>query len=552
MASTPPSAAALAAAHKRNTEDSIHFSVPGQPFDFFSNTSNDPITFSLNGQTIDACCAEALLQGVRGLVSETPTVQESALKLMQEEKHHDFAYFADEGAKLALEKHNAIGVDLYEEDHFYSEEEDEKISIKEQIMYEILLAKATQNPQICKALLETGDIDIVNDTFLNETEHDDDNFWGNGRNLDGKNALGKAWRRVRETLKNELVSSHRVSVRYGFSALLVEKIRLNTKKGIDILRPAHPVTQLTSIDRAPPSKKAALPEDEINKLEIDDGILDAIGQIFFRRRSPKKDAHDSKSAGDAHQHKKEHEHKDDHGHRKHAHKKEVPDSKTEKTDIKDHSDSRPRHPDVDDKHRDDEVFDPTKQSEEHAKKTDATSTKHADDHKKRTDATAKQQTDATLKQQTDGRPVNQFSARTAEREREGVHFSKQINHALHDLCDQKKWVMEEGDAQVKRIRVNEETTLEVTPQEVTCNTTSKDATEGVHALVQALKTICKPGGEVVIYHTDPRQLARLAQLCQNEGLRVVGQHNNKESYTADLEAKRNQRRTMDGPSSSRR
>lgn len=66
--------------------------------------------------------------------------------------------------------------------------------IKEQIMYEICLAKFTQNENLKLKLLETGD------AYLEEGNDWGDKEWGvvNGK---GKNKLGKILMRVREELR---------------------------------------------------------------------------------------------------------------------------------------------------------------------------------------------------------------------------------------------------------------------------------------------------------------------------------------------------------------
>ena len=73
--------------------------------------------------------------------------------------------------------------------------------VKDDIMYEICKAKFSQNPDLSKKLLATGD------EYLEEgTTGWHDNYWGNCscekcKNIEGKNTLGKILMRVREELK---------------------------------------------------------------------------------------------------------------------------------------------------------------------------------------------------------------------------------------------------------------------------------------------------------------------------------------------------------------
>lgn len=67
--------------------------------------------------------------------------------------------------------------------------------IKVEIMKKGLLAKFSQNPDICKILMSTGDEDIVEKTNV-------DHFWGCGSRGDGLNMLGKLLVEVRGILRS--------------------------------------------------------------------------------------------------------------------------------------------------------------------------------------------------------------------------------------------------------------------------------------------------------------------------------------------------------------
>jgi ribA/ribD-fused uncharacterized protein len=67
-------------------------------------------------------------------------------------------------------------------------------SVKDDIMYQVCLAKFTQNADIKEKLLATGDKELVEDNWW----HDD--YWGRHFG-DGKNKLGITLMSVRETFK---------------------------------------------------------------------------------------------------------------------------------------------------------------------------------------------------------------------------------------------------------------------------------------------------------------------------------------------------------------
>ena len=67
---------------------------------------------------------------------------------------------------------------------------------KDDIMREALRAKFTQNEELKKILLETGDAHLVEHTT-------NDRYWGDGGDGSGKNMLGKLLMELRDELKNE-------------------------------------------------------------------------------------------------------------------------------------------------------------------------------------------------------------------------------------------------------------------------------------------------------------------------------------------------------------
>ncbi|MEY3197023.1 MAG: hypothetical protein RLZZ59_391, partial [Pseudomonadota bacterium] len=96
-------------------------------------------------------------------------------------------------------------------------------SNKERLMYELIRMKATQNPEVAKALLDTGSAPIIENTKL--ALHDDP-FWGNGQNGDGRNALGRLWEQLRHDLSKELSAIGQIQVRTGISRDLHQSLGL--------------------------------------------------------------------------------------------------------------------------------------------------------------------------------------------------------------------------------------------------------------------------------------------------------------------------------------
>jgi ribA/ribD-fused uncharacterized protein len=65
--------------------------------------------------------------------------------------------------------------------------------VKVSIMEDILRCKLEQNPYVKQKLLETLDVQIIEDSPK-------DSFWGWGPNRNGRNELGKIWMRLRNEL----------------------------------------------------------------------------------------------------------------------------------------------------------------------------------------------------------------------------------------------------------------------------------------------------------------------------------------------------------------
>ncbi|MEX0652313.1 MAG: NADAR family protein [Candidatus Paceibacterota bacterium] len=95
-----------------------------------------------------------------------------------------------EALQQSRSAHDAMNI-AYSNKDKYREDWD---AIKLDVMREILHAKVAQHPYVKKKLLESGDKELVENSWR-------DNFWGWGENKNGKNHLGKLWMQVREEVR---------------------------------------------------------------------------------------------------------------------------------------------------------------------------------------------------------------------------------------------------------------------------------------------------------------------------------------------------------------
>jgi ribA/ribD-fused uncharacterized protein len=93
--------------------------------------------------------------------------------------------------QLAMSAHDAFK--LAERWKEYRREDWDEI--KCQVMSLILHLKAEQHEYVRRKLLETGDRELIEDSWR-------DDFWGWGPNRDGKNMLGKLWMEVRQEIRD--------------------------------------------------------------------------------------------------------------------------------------------------------------------------------------------------------------------------------------------------------------------------------------------------------------------------------------------------------------
>ena len=121
---------------------------------------------------------------------DTFPTSEHAYQAEKFRNHHITTYNA---IKEAPSAHEAFKL-AQENKHLADPDWDEK---KFDVMVSILLEKAIQHRYVLQKLVQTGDREIIEDSWR-------DDVWGWGPNKDGKNLLGKAWMEVRTNLITRL------------------------------------------------------------------------------------------------------------------------------------------------------------------------------------------------------------------------------------------------------------------------------------------------------------------------------------------------------------
>jgi ribA/ribD-fused uncharacterized protein len=66
--------------------------------------------------------------------------------------------------------------------------------VKVSVMREILIEKVKQHPYVLQKLLNTGDRELIENSWR-------DDVWGWGPNKDGQNLLGKLWMEIRSHIQ---------------------------------------------------------------------------------------------------------------------------------------------------------------------------------------------------------------------------------------------------------------------------------------------------------------------------------------------------------------
>ena len=221
----------------------VKFYDTGKDYDFLANTSPVGIDFDFNGKLLHINSTEALFQGLKYLDGRIPnpktgeTVQTLANSNSAVEAEN-FMTVQNVGSSLQrlgtniwntnwkknrLYNNGNVSITANNQDANYNQ-----LTVSEKLMEEILLIKATQNPQILKKLFEIQGT-AYGSRFPNPASADSnfdpiqenagvrDTFWGSGINGSGRNALGRAWMRVANTLRNELETTNNIQIRCGLS-----------------------------------------------------------------------------------------------------------------------------------------------------------------------------------------------------------------------------------------------------------------------------------------------------------------------------------------------
>lgn len=119
---------------------------------------------------------------------------EGKLYMTSEHVYHS-EKFQDEEMKGLIRTtrsaHDAQKLAFANKDKYRPDWDDVKIGI----MKKILHVKVSQHPYVKKKLLESGDRELIEDSWR-------DNFWGWGPDKDGENHLGKLWMEVRAEVIN--------------------------------------------------------------------------------------------------------------------------------------------------------------------------------------------------------------------------------------------------------------------------------------------------------------------------------------------------------------
>lgn len=97
-----------------------------------------------------------------------------------------------EEIRNSLSAHDALGLAKANIEKYRSNWDEVKLGI----MKEILRAKVEQHPYVKKKLLESGDKELIENSWR-------DDFWGWGPNKDGANHLGRLWMEIREEYKSK-------------------------------------------------------------------------------------------------------------------------------------------------------------------------------------------------------------------------------------------------------------------------------------------------------------------------------------------------------------
>lgn len=109
----------------------------------------------------------------------------------------EHAYHSEKFEDEALKEQLRNTRSAHDSQRFANANKDKRIKdwddVKLEIMKEILKAKVSQHPYVMKKLVESGNKELIEDSWR-------DDFWGWGPNKNGANHLGKLWMEVRSEL----------------------------------------------------------------------------------------------------------------------------------------------------------------------------------------------------------------------------------------------------------------------------------------------------------------------------------------------------------------
>jgi len=108
------------------------------------------------------------------------------------EKFKGHAPYICDQIRTAPSAHEAFKIALWQKEHRRPNWDDVKVDV----MRNILRAKTGQHEYVRHKLLQTGDRDLIEDSWR-------DDYWGWGPNRDGQNMLGKLWMEIRAEIRSE-------------------------------------------------------------------------------------------------------------------------------------------------------------------------------------------------------------------------------------------------------------------------------------------------------------------------------------------------------------
>lgn len=149
-----------------------------QPFYPLSNFSSFAILWSVDGWVTKFDTSEALYHWHK--FPENPSIR-MAIRLAM--SAHEAFKIAEQRASMRRPDWDAVKVD---------------------IMRDILQAKVAQHEYVRRKLLETGERELVENSWR-------DDFWGWGPNRDGKNMLGKLWMEIRAELRGSVKETRKMT-----------------------------------------------------------------------------------------------------------------------------------------------------------------------------------------------------------------------------------------------------------------------------------------------------------------------------------------------------